>query len=125
MLGLNSPLTTPMPLADVLTALKDSGAAVTLISPDEASAAAIGRNSLDPATRGVPGPREAPRARRTGERTAQGVGHPRQAALLPVAHRETRQSYPRIAAPRGITSWKQLTDGLGCRPLSRAVFAFS
>ena len=50
-LGLNSPLPTPMPLADVLTALKDSGAAVTVISPDEASTAAIGLNSLDPATR--------------------------------------------------------------------------
>lgn len=51
-LGLNSPVPTPTPLADVLTALKDRGAAVTLISPDEASKAAIGRNSLDPATRG-------------------------------------------------------------------------
>jgi NTE family protein len=50
-LGLNSPLPTPMPLADVLTALKDSGALVTVISPDEASTAGIGLNSLDPATR--------------------------------------------------------------------------
>jgi NTE family protein len=50
-LGLNSPVPTPMPLADVLTALKDSGATVTVISPDEASTAAIGLNSLDPATR--------------------------------------------------------------------------
>jgi NTE family protein len=49
--GLNSPLPTPIPLADVLTALKDTGAAVTVISPDEASTAAIGLNSLDPATR--------------------------------------------------------------------------
>ena len=50
-LGLNSPLPAPMPLADVLTSLKDGGAVVTLLSPDEASRAAIGLNSLDPATR--------------------------------------------------------------------------
>jgi NTE family protein len=50
-LGLNSPVPTPVPLPDVLTALKDSGATVTVISPDEASTAAIGLNSLDPATR--------------------------------------------------------------------------
>jgi NTE family protein len=50
-LGLDSPLPTPWPLRAALTALKEGGAAVTLISPDEASAAAIGTNALDPATR--------------------------------------------------------------------------
>jgi NTE family protein len=50
-LGLDSPLPTPMPLREVLTGLKDGGAAVTLISPDEASVAAIGTNALDPGTR--------------------------------------------------------------------------
>jgi NTE family protein len=50
-LGLNSPLPTPMSLADALAALKDSGATVTLISPDQASTAAIGPNPLDPAAR--------------------------------------------------------------------------
>ena len=51
-LGLDSPLPAPLPLREVLAGLKDGGAAVTLISPDEASAAAIGPNALDPATRG-------------------------------------------------------------------------
>jgi len=50
-LGLESPLPTPMPLREVLAGLKDGGATVTLISPDEASVAAIGTNALDPATR--------------------------------------------------------------------------
>lgn len=50
-LGPDSPLPTPLPLRAVLAALKDGGAAVTVISPDEASAAAIGANPLDPATR--------------------------------------------------------------------------
>ena len=50
-LGLDPPLPTPVPLREVLTGLKDGGAAVTLISPDEASVAAIGTNALDPATR--------------------------------------------------------------------------
>ena len=50
-LGMNSPLPTPMPLREVLAALKDGGATVTVISPDEASVAAIGVNALDPATR--------------------------------------------------------------------------
>jgi NTE family protein len=50
-LGLDSPLPTPLPLRDVLASLKDGGATVTLISPDDASAAAIGPNALDPATR--------------------------------------------------------------------------
>lgn len=50
-LGLESPLPSPLPLREVLTSLKDGGASVTLISPDAASAAAIGPNALDPATR--------------------------------------------------------------------------
>ena len=50
-LGLDSPLPTFMPLREVLAGLKDGGAAVTLVSPDEASVAAIGTNALDPGTR--------------------------------------------------------------------------
>lgn len=50
-LGMESPLPTPMPLRDVVARLKDGGASVILISPDESSAAAIGTNALDPATR--------------------------------------------------------------------------
>ena len=50
-LGMDSPLPSPMPLREVLAALKDGGASVTVISPDEASVAAIGTNPLDPATR--------------------------------------------------------------------------
>jgi len=50
-LGLDSPLPSPLPLREVLAGLKDGGATVTLISPDEASVAAIGTNALDPATR--------------------------------------------------------------------------
>jgi NTE family protein len=50
-LGLDSPLPTLLPLREVLASLKDGGAEVTVISPDEASVAAIGRNALDPATR--------------------------------------------------------------------------
>lgn len=50
-LGLDSPLPTFMPLREVLAGLKEGGAAVTLISPDEASVAAIGTNALDPGTR--------------------------------------------------------------------------
>jgi NTE family protein len=50
-LGMDSPLPSPMPLREVLTALKEGGASVTVISPDEASVAAIGTNGLDPAIR--------------------------------------------------------------------------
>jgi NTE family protein len=50
-LGMDSPLPTPLPLREVLTGLKEGGATVTVISPDDASAAAIGANALDPATR--------------------------------------------------------------------------
>ncbi len=50
-LGLDSPLPAPLPLREVLNGLKEGGALVTLISPDETSVAAIGTNALDPATR--------------------------------------------------------------------------
>ncbi len=50
-MGMDSPLPSPMPLREVLAGLKEGGATVTVISPDEASAAAIGVNALDPATR--------------------------------------------------------------------------
>src|ERR1700744_4940641 len=43
-MGMDSPLPSPMPLREVLTSLKDGGATVTVISPDEASVAAIGAN---------------------------------------------------------------------------------
>jgi NTE family protein len=49
--GSNSQLPSPMPLREVVARLVDGGAAVTVISPDEASAAAMGSNPLDPATR--------------------------------------------------------------------------
>lgn len=51
-MGMDSPLPSPRPLREVLAGLKDGGAAVTVISPDETAAAAIGVNALDPATRG-------------------------------------------------------------------------
>jgi NTE family protein len=50
-MGLDSPLPSPLPLRDVVARLADGGAAVTVISPDAASVAAIGTNALDPATR--------------------------------------------------------------------------
>ena len=62
-----------------------------------------GEEQAGTAERCEPGPREAPRPRRAGERAAQDVEDPPEAALLPVARRETRQSHSRIAAPRGIT----------------------
>ena len=49
-LGYNSPLPL-LPLREVVATLRDSGSAVTVLTPDEASAAAIGANPLDPATR--------------------------------------------------------------------------
>ncbi len=49
--GFDSPLPSPMPLRDVVRRLRDGGAQVTVIQPDEASRAAIGGNPLDPATR--------------------------------------------------------------------------
>jgi NTE family protein len=50
-MGMDAPLPSPVSLREVLASLKDGGATVTVISPDEASVAAIGVNPLDPATR--------------------------------------------------------------------------
>ncbi len=50
-MGLNSPFPSPMPLRDVVSRLRSEGSAVTVIAPDTASAAAMGGNPLDPATR--------------------------------------------------------------------------
>jgi NTE family protein len=50
-LGYNSPLPSPMPLREVVGRLRDGGSEVTVVAPDEASAAAIGANPLDPDTR--------------------------------------------------------------------------
>ena len=50
-LGMDSPLPTPMPLREVVASLRDGGAHVTVLSPDDASRTAIGANPLDPATR--------------------------------------------------------------------------
>jgi NTE family protein len=51
-LGLDSPLPAMLPLRAAVTSLTNHGAVVTVVSPDAASAAAIGANALDPATRG-------------------------------------------------------------------------
>ena len=50
-LGLESGLPTSLPLPEVVARLRADGSRVTVISPDAASAAAIGTNALDPATR--------------------------------------------------------------------------
>lgn len=50
-LGLDPPFPSPLPLRDVVGRLRAEGSAVTVISPDAASAAALGVNPLDPATR--------------------------------------------------------------------------
>ncbi|MGD0704018.1 MAG: patatin-like phospholipase family protein [Trebonia sp.] len=50
-LGMNTELPTWLPLRDVVAGLSADGASVTVVSPDPASAAAIGTNPLDPATR--------------------------------------------------------------------------
>ena len=50
-LGMDSALPTPMPLREVVAGLRDGGAHVTVLSPDEASRPFIGTNSLDPAVR--------------------------------------------------------------------------
>jgi NTE family protein len=50
-LGMNTQLPTWLPLRDVVAGLSADGAAVTVVSPDPASAAAIGANPLDPDTR--------------------------------------------------------------------------
>ena len=57
---------------------------------------------------GQPRPRETPRPRRKGKRAAQNMEDPHQAALLPVARRETRQGHPRFTGPRGITRMKKV-----------------
>lgn len=51
-LGFDSPLPSPLPLRAVVGELRDGGSDVTVIAPDQASAAAIGVNPLDPSTRG-------------------------------------------------------------------------
>ena len=50
-LGYDSALPSPMPLRRVVGELRSDGSAVTVIAPDDASAAAMGLNPLDPATR--------------------------------------------------------------------------
>jgi NTE family protein len=50
-LGMDSALLTPMTLRAVVAKLRDGGAHVTVLSPDDASTSAIGANPLDPATR--------------------------------------------------------------------------
>jgi NTE family protein len=50
-LGYDSALPSPMPLRRVVAELAADGSAVTVIVPDESSAAAMGLNPLDPATR--------------------------------------------------------------------------
>jgi NTE family protein len=50
-LGFDSPIQSQLPLRDVAARLRAEGSDVTVIEPDTASAAAIGSNPLDPATR--------------------------------------------------------------------------
>lgn len=50
-LGFDSRIQSPLPLRDVVARLGAEGSDVTVIVPDAASAAAIGANPLDPATR--------------------------------------------------------------------------
>jgi NTE family protein len=50
-MGFDPPFATPIPLREVVTKLRIDGSAVTVITPDEASVAAMGTNPLDPATR--------------------------------------------------------------------------
>ncbi|MBE8517989.1 patatin-like phospholipase family protein [Amycolatopsis sp. H6(2020)] len=50
-LGVDNPLPMEKPLLEVLDDLRAAGAEVALITPDEASKAAVGENPLDPATR--------------------------------------------------------------------------
>jgi NTE family protein len=69
-LGFDSPFPTPMPLRSVVGQLRAGGSAVTVISPDEASVAAIGTNPLAPGTR-IPAA-QAGRAQGRREGRAQG-----------------------------------------------------
>ena len=62
------------------------------------------------------------RLRAPGERAAQDLEDPPEAALLPVARRETRQSHPRIAAPRGITRLETAQSACPPTSLSAAVY---
>ena len=50
-LGYDSPIPSPQPLRQVVGQLRDQGSEVIVMAPDQASAAAIGANPLDPATR--------------------------------------------------------------------------
>jgi len=50
-MGYDSAMPSPLPLREVVGQLREGGSHVTVISPDEASVAAIGDNALDPATR--------------------------------------------------------------------------
>jgi NTE family protein len=50
-LGYDSPIPSPRPLREVVGQLREGGAEVTVIAPDQASAVAIGANPLDPGTR--------------------------------------------------------------------------
>ena len=50
-LGYDSQLPSALPLRDVVAALREAGSAVTVVTPDAASVAAMGANPLDPATR--------------------------------------------------------------------------
>jgi NTE family protein len=50
-LGFDSPLQSPMPLRAVVADLRARGTEVTVLVPDQASAAAMSGNPLDPATR--------------------------------------------------------------------------
>jgi NTE family protein len=50
-LGYGGPAISPVQLSEVVGQLREAGSAVTVIVPDEASAAAMGANPLDPATR--------------------------------------------------------------------------
>lgn len=51
-LGYDSVIPSPLPLRAVVDQLRAGGAQVTVVVPDAASAAAMGANPLDPATRG-------------------------------------------------------------------------
>jgi NTE family protein len=50
-LGYDSPISAPRPLREVVGELRAGGSEVTVLVPDQASAAAIGANPLDPGTR--------------------------------------------------------------------------
>jgi NTE family protein len=49
--GLSAPVELPMRLQDVVARLREGGAQVAVIEPDQESVAAMGANPLDPATR--------------------------------------------------------------------------